>query len=77
MKKVLLSFFIIIFLVFVGVYFYLNNTKPQYDGQLVLSGLASEVIVKFDQNGVPHIYAENRDDAYYSLGYLQAQDRLF
>jgi penicillin amidase len=26
---------------------------------------------------VPHIYAQNETDAYYALGYVHAQDRLF
>ncbi|HKB11667.1 MAG TPA: penicillin acylase family protein [Vicinamibacterales bacterium] len=30
-----------------------------------------------DRGGVPHIYAQNRDDLFFAQGYVQAQDRLF
>lgn len=33
--------------------------------------------VLFDAYGVPHIYAENEEDAYFSLGFVHTQDRLF
>ncbi len=33
--------------------------------------------VRFDSFGVPHIYTENETDAYYALGYVHAQDRIF
>jgi penicillin amidase len=77
MKKVLFTIFVLLFLVITGGYFYLNSTKPTYEGELILGGLANKVIVKFDPKGIPHIYAESKEDAYYSLGYLQSQDRLF
>ena len=35
------------------------------------------VNVRFDTFAIPHIYAENETDAYYALGYIHAQDRLF
>jgi penicillin G amidase len=58
-------------------YWQLIKTKPTYEGEITLSGLQNTVTVKFDQFGIPHIYAENQTDAYYALGYLQAQERLF
>jgi penicillin amidase len=42
-----------------------------------LPGLESEVTILIDYNGVPHIYAENVEDAYMGLGYMHAKDRLF
>jgi penicillin amidase len=30
-----------------------------------------------DSVGVPHVYAHNEPDAYFMVGYLHAQDRLF
>ena len=61
----------------VSVFIYLQTLKPDLSGELVLSGLKSEVEVRFDQYGVPHIYATNEEDAYFAFGYLHAQDRLF
>ena len=53
------------------------NTKPQYDGEINLAGLESNVTIKYDTYGIPHIYAENESDAYFALGYVHAQERLF
>ncbi len=50
---------------------------PQVDGRLRAPGLAAPVEVLRDGWGVPHIYAQGDDDAYFALGYVHAQDRLF
>jgi penicillin amidase len=56
---------------------YLQNSKPSYEGSVSLNGPAAEVEVWYDEFGVPHIYAQNEADAYFALGYVHAQDRLF
>jgi penicillin G amidase len=56
---------------------YLQTQKPVLHGELNLPGLSNEVEVYYDDYGVPHIYAQHEEDAYYALGYLHAQDRLF
>jgi penicillin G amidase len=51
---------------------------PQGDDQaLPLPGLEGPAQVVRDRVGVPHIYAKSEHDAYFLVGYLQAQDRLF
>jgi len=42
-----------------------------------LPGLDANVIVVFDEWGIPHIYAGAVTDAYMALGYLHAKERLF
>jgi len=44
---------------------------------LALAGLKAPVGVYRDTLGVPHIYASTAEDAYFTLGYLHATDRLF
>ncbi len=46
-------------------------------GEIAVSGLKSPVKIYFDNFGVPQILAQNEDDAYFSLGYMHAQDRLW
>lgn len=46
-------------------------------GTRVLAGLSSPVRVVRDRDGIPHIYAANRDDLFFAQGFVQAQDRLF
>src|SRR5690606_6828247 len=42
-----------------------------------LPGLQHTVEIIRDEQAVPHIYAENELDAYFALGFIHAQDRLW
>jgi penicillin amidase len=77
LKRVLFILFTIILIVIAAVYFWMQSTAPDYSGQVKLRGLQKKVDVVYDAYGVPHIYAQNARDAYFSLGYAHAQDRLF
>jgi penicillin amidase len=44
---------------------------------LALAGLKAPVEVYRDIYGIPHIYARSAEDAYFTLGYVHATDRLF
>ena len=76
-RKVLFWILGIIFLLVISVYIFFTSQKPQYDGAVTLKGLSAPVEVIYDYYGVPHIYASTEEDAYYALGYVHAQDRLF
>jgi len=39
--------------------------------------VAQEVNIIYDRAGIPHIFANSIEDAFYALGYLHAKDRLF
>jgi penicillin amidase len=58
-------------------YWRAQASLPVWDGEIAHASLTGEVTVKRDEWGVPHIYAEHEADAYFALGYSQAQDRLF
>lgn len=73
----LLIILILVMLTVGGIYFFLQSTKPQYTGKTTLEGLKKNATIHYDKHGVPHISAENMEDAYFALGYAQAQDRLF
>jgi len=62
-----------------GLLFNIISKKSFYptSGQIAVSGLKSQVKVYFDDFGVPQIHAQNQDDAYFTEGYLHAQDRLW
>src|SRR3954471_17112969 len=42
-----------------------------------IPGLKAKVVVKFDSNRIPHIFAQTDEDAFAVQGYLVAMDRLF
>src|SRR5690625_1885548 len=54
----------------------MNKTLPQTEGEIVVP-VGEEVVVRIDDDGVPHIKAENLKDLYTAQGYIQAQNRLF
>lgn len=47
------------------------------DELLQLDGLHDEVIIRYDENRVPHIFAKNEHDLYFAQGYVTATDRLW
>ncbi len=60
-----------------GYIWYRQASQPDVAGTLKLAGLRDRVVVVRDRNAVPHIQAANALDAYYALGYVHAQDRLW
>jgi penicillin amidase len=64
-------------LTFLVSYFYLKSTVSDYDGELKVKGIESEVEIVRDDFGMPHVFAKNDKDAAFGLGYCMAQDRMF
>jgi penicillin amidase len=54
----------------------LQRTLPSVDGRLDVRGLDAEVAILRDDHGVPHVLARSEGDAWFGLGFAQAQDRL-
>ncbi|MAO64089.1 MAG: penicillin acylase family protein [Balneola sp.] len=75
----LLIFFLILILGFAGLAFYWTFYKPlpDYEASIALEGISEPVDIHWDEFGVPHIYAKNEQDLYFTLGYVHAQDRLW
>lgn len=62
-----------------GIQIIMGRGKPQYNGRLVVSGgaIGAPAVVWRDRYGVAHIEAATEKDAYFALGYVHAQERLF
>lgn len=58
-------------------YAWARTSLPETDGRLVLAGLSGEVTVARDEYGVPLITASSQEDAFFGLGFVHAQDRLW
>jgi len=56
---------------------WIHHPLPLYQGELPLSGLKSPVDVFTDEFGVPHVFANNEDDLFFTAGYLAGRERLF
>ena len=54
-----------------------QRVMPVSDGRLEVAGLAGEVSIERDANGIPTLRAASRDAALFGLGFVHAQDRLW
>ena len=77
LKKIGLFLLAILALIIIvaGIFFY--TLTPDYSGKKELVGLQKEVSIYYDTFGIPHIYGDNEQDVFRTLGYVHAQDRLW
>lgn len=58
-------------------YWFLSRSLPDYNESFALPGLDQPVEIVRNNNNVPHIFAKTDKDAFYALGFVHAQDRLW
>jgi penicillin amidase len=63
-------------LLFLGIHF-MSGTVPKYTGSASVAGIGANVQIDRDEYAIAHIHAATEKDAYFGLGYAEAQDRLF
>lgn len=59
---------------------FLQNLHPDFPNRSVewtVAGLKAPVSLRYDDNGVPHIFAESDEDLYFAQGFVVAKDRLW
>ena len=61
----------------IGLWTYVYPPLPIYEGNITLDGLSDTVSVYTDTFGVPHVFAKNDTDLFFSAGYIAARERLF
>jgi penicillin G amidase len=76
-KIVCFAILAIVLLIFAASWLFMRWQSPKLNGEIIVSGLQSETQVYYDVYGIPHIMAGSASDAYFALGYVHAQDRLF
>jgi len=67
---------ILLICIFLG-YFLITRSFPKISGTTYVKGLTHEVKIYRDEFGVPHIFAQSEYDAFFSVGFTHAQDRLW
>ncbi|MEO7031607.1 MAG: penicillin acylase family protein, partial [Herbaspirillum sp.] len=81
MKKILkvIAWLLLLILVVLAALFfwYRYASQPQISGELHLTGPGAVIDIVRDAEDVPHIYAKSSADAYFGLGFVHAQDRLW
>jgi len=78
---VLVALLLLATTVSLGVYAYARRSLPVIDGSITLPATAGSIsapieIVR-DADAIPHVFAANKLDALFGLGYVHAQDRLW
>ncbi len=58
-------------------YMTMRGSLPQLSGEITLKGPSAPITIIRDKNALPHITAATMNDAYFAVGYLQAQDRFW
>ncbi len=77
MKKLLIGLVILLAVLCLVSYFYLQTFKPNYSKNINLNLLNAEVEAYYDVYGIPHVYAQSKPDAFRAFGYIHAKDRLW
>ena len=54
-----------------------NEKNETISGEVVIPGLIDKVIVYYDKQMIPHVFAKNDHDLYKAQGYLTAKHRLW
>jgi penicillin amidase len=74
---VLTGLLVLIVVIGAGGYLWLRTSLPQTAGTIAVPGLAGEVAIVRDGDGVVTIRADSEADAFHALGFAHGQDRLF
>ncbi|MGH6961003.1 MAG: penicillin acylase family protein, partial [Dongiaceae bacterium] len=61
----------------IGGYVWLRGSLPQTSGTVVVTGIDGPAEIVRDDDGIVTIRAASEADAWFALGYVHAQDRLF
>jgi penicillin G amidase len=77
LKKVAWATLVLLLVALVAALWYRSASLPKTEGTITLTGLKQPVDILRDAEGVPHIFAKTSDDAYFALGFVHAQDRLW
>ncbi|WP_425102121.1 penicillin acylase family protein [Tropicibacter sp. S64] len=74
----LVTFAIVLAVLGTGLVYYLaSRSLPVYDKSMPVAGITADIEIIRDNAGVPHIMALSDRDAFFGLGYVHAQDRLW
>lgn len=69
--------FIPLTVLLVAAFVYLRGSLPPSHEEIAVVGIGAKVQIVRDGNGVPYVQAQSDHDAYFAMGYLHAQDRLW
>ena len=77
LARILVAVLMLLLLVVAGLWLHLQRSLPQLEGEAIAKGLQAPVEIVRDKDGVPHLFAKSERDAWFAMGYVHAQDRLW
>ncbi|MEO1293008.1 MAG: penicillin acylase family protein [Pseudomonadota bacterium] len=77
LRRVLFWSFVGLLLALTVSYYFLSRSLPVYNAERRVAELRAETEIVRDARAVPHIFAQTEFDAFFALGYVHAQDRLW
>ncbi|HEY84975.1 MAG TPA: penicillin acylase family protein [Chloroflexi bacterium] len=75
--RILIGLILVLALVLIGAFACIRNSLPKTSGRVKLAGLDGQLEIVRDKDGVPHIFAATDHDAFFAIGYVHAQDRMW
>ncbi|MGB0635291.1 MAG: penicillin acylase family protein, partial [Paracoccaceae bacterium] len=75
--RITVAIILLFLLIIISSYFLTKRSIPNYNADYQLKGLRDELNIIRDSFNVPHIISENDNDAFFGLGFVHAQDRLW
>ena len=60
-----------------GLYYVTSRSLPDYSADYQIDGISAPVEIVRDNASVPHVFAASDADAFFGLGFVHAQDRLW
>jgi penicillin amidase len=68
---------VLVLIAIIVAYGFARRSLPDLAGEAPVNGLAAKLEIVRDAHAVPHVFARSIPDAYFGLGYVHAQDRLW
>ena len=77
LKRLLIVALAVFAVIFGLIYYLVSRSLPEYSGDRIVQGVREEITIVRDARAVPHVFANTENDAYFGLGFVHAQDRLW
>ncbi|MCB0749959.1 MAG: penicillin acylase family protein, partial [Ignavibacteriae bacterium] len=74
---IIFTIIIILLILAIGSIYMLRSSLPEYSGKKTIQNISDKIEIYRDDYGVAFINTETELDAYFALGYIHAQERLF
>jgi penicillin amidase len=76
-RRILAMLLVLVVAIIGGALLVARSSIQELDGTITVRDSSGEIEILRDSNGIPHIFAGDESGAYFGLGFVHAQDRLW